>query len=151
MRVMNHSNLPNSGSLVDGVHQLPVRVYWEDTDGGGIVYHAGYVRYMERGRTEFLRALGIDQSALAMGPDAALFAVRHMQIDFLRSARLDDALTVETRPIDESGARLVFQQTIRRDVEVITSAQVTIATITLAGRPRRLPATIRNAIAALMA
>ena len=123
------------------VHLLPIRIYWEDTDAGGIVYHASYVRFLERGRTEFLRALGIDQSALigADGGRGVLFVVRRMTLEFLAPARLDDMVEVETRLVETGGARLSLAQSIRRG-----SAQlITVAVVGLDGRPRRLPADLK--------
>ena len=88
---------------MSAVHQLPVRVYYEDTDFSGVVYHASYLRFMERGRTELIRALGVEQRELFDGDAALGFAVRHMAIDFLRPAVMDDMLTIETR--SRRGAR----------------------------------------------
>jgi acyl-CoA thioester hydrolase len=144
---MTTDDLPLGGHIVDGRHLLPVRVYWEDTDAGGIVYHASYLRFMERGRSEFLRALGLVQSALAAGDAPVLFVVRHMAIDFLKPARLDDLLVVETAPATVGGARLDLTQTVRRDGEAIAAARVTAVSIGPDGRPRRLPAAARAALA----
>jgi acyl-CoA thioester hydrolase len=123
-------------------HRLTVRVYWEDTDAGGIVYHASHVRFFERGRTEWLRDLGVEQSAMAdrSDPDALLFAVRRMEVDYLRPARLDDLLVVETRIGSMVAPRLVLLQRLLRGDEVVAQASVTVVTIGGNGRPRRLPA-----------
>jgi acyl-CoA thioester hydrolase len=137
---------PSGGRLDGRTHRLPVRVYWEDTDAGGIVYHASYVRFLERGRTEYLRAFGISQAALAASGDAVLFAVRHMAIDFLKPARLEDELVVETTPVEHRGARLVLAQAVRRGTDVLVEARVTVAAIGPEGRPRRLPAALRAAV-----
>ena len=91
---------PAAGRHTAEGHVLPVRVYFEDTDFSGVVYHASYLRFMERGRSEFLRALGLVQSAMAAGDAPVLFVVRHMAIDFLKPARLDDLLVVETAPAE---------------------------------------------------
>ena len=125
------------------IHRHPVRVYWEDTDAGGIVYHAGYVRFMERGRTELLRSHGLDQSVLARDSDPVLFAVRHMDIDFRRPAKLDDMLSIETSVTEIGGARMVMTQQVLRGDEVLVAAKVVCAAITPEGRPRRVPDRIR--------
>ena len=124
-----------------GPHHLSVRVYYEDTDFSGAVYHASYLRFMERGRTELLRQAGIDQSALHGGLSDAIpmsFAVRRMTIDFVRPARMDDVLTVETAIEALGGASVTLRQCIRRDGAVLVEAMVKIAFLG-AGRPRRLP------------
>lgn len=119
-----------------GTHVLPVRVYYEDTDAGGVVYHSNYLKYCERGRTEFLRALGIEQSRFVdMG-----FVVRRMVCEFLKPARLDDLLAVRTVYRESGGARLELFQDVRRGDEVLFEAEVTVALIDQRGRPRRFPA-----------
>lgn len=131
--------------IVDQTHRMSVRVYYEDTDAGAIVYHASYVRFMERGRTEFLRERGISQRALASAApaDVILFAVRHMEIDFLKPAKLDDLLDVTTRPVEIGGARVELLQEIRRDGEVLARARVTVVGIGANGRARRIPDHLR--------
>jgi acyl-CoA thioester hydrolase len=99
-------------------HVLPVRVYFEDTDAGGLVYHASYVRFAERGRTDFLRLLGTDARQLITGSasrEPAAFVVRRMNIDFFRPGRMDDLLEVETRVKELGGASVTLIQTITRD------------------------------------
>jgi len=118
-------------------HRFPVRVYYEDTDFSGVVYHASYLRFMERGRTEMLRALGIEQAGLEFG-----FAVRAMQIDYLKPARMDDELTIETTTRSIGGATLDLDQRVLRGEEVLVTASVRIACIAQ-GRPARLPKDIR--------
>jgi acyl-CoA thioester hydrolase len=137
-----------AGRLTRDGHVLPVRIYYEDTDAGGIVYHASYVRFMERGRTDYLRLLGIRQSEASAGPDGVFFAVRHMEIDFLRPARLDDLVEVITAPHEISGARLVLAQSVVRAGETLVGARVTVAAIGATGRPRRIPDSVRAAIGA---
>lgn len=135
---------PPAGALVDGVHRLPIRVYYEDTDFSGVVYHASYLRFMERGRTEFVRALGLDQGGLfdpASGRGLA-FVVRSMTIDFLRPARMDDVLTVETRPADVKGASLVNLQRVLRGEETLVTAEVKVACVA-DGRACRIPDELR--------
>lgn len=123
------------------VHTHTVRVYWEDTDAGGIVYHASHVRFFERGRTEFLRSLGVNQSDHAdrSEPDALLFTVRRLEIDYLRAARLDDLLAVETTVREVGGSRLVLGQRLLREGELVADAIVVVVAINGAGRPRRIP------------
>ena len=117
------------------VHILPVRVYYEDTDAGQVVYHANYLKYCERARTDCLRLLGIHQHTFAdMG-----FVVRRMTCDFLKSARLDDLLEVETRFLGLGGARLELGQRVMRQGNTLFQALVTVALVDRAGRPKRLP------------
>lgn len=129
-----------------GTHRFPVRVYYEDTDFSGNVYHGSYVKFFERGRTEWLRALGLHHSELA--EEGLAFAVRHMEIDFLRAAHIDDALTVTTTPVSASGARVVLDQAIFRGEDLLCSGRVTIAVITAAGKATRLPAALRRLLLA---
>lgn len=125
----------------DGEHVLAVRVYYEDTDAGGVVYHASYLRFAERGRAEMLRALGI---ARAPGPESPVFAVRRCEVDFLRPARLDDALEVRTRLDGASAASLWFGQTVRRGGETLAAMRVRIVLVRPDGRPTRIPANLRR-------
>jgi len=129
-------------------HLFPVRVYYEDTDFSGAVYHASYLRFMERGRTEWLRAIGIDQSALFAAPQAESFGfvVRHMKIDFHAPARMDDLLTIETRARKIGGASLDLAQRVLRGDDVLAAAEVRIGCVAR-GRPARLPATVRAKLA----
>ncbi|MEJ1158132.1 tol-pal system-associated acyl-CoA thioesterase [Prosthecomicrobium sp. N25] len=136
-----------AGRLGPDGHCLPVRIYYEDTDAGGIVYHAAYVRFMERGRTDFLRHLGVRQSEASAGPEGVFFAVRHMEIDFLKPARLDDLVEVRTALREIGGARLVLAQSVRIGAEILVSAKVTIAALGKTGRPRRIPEAVRAAFA----
>ncbi len=109
---------PTEGTIVAGRHLLPMRVYYEDTDWSGVVYHASYLRFLERGRTEFLRAAGVDQSILHAEGEGLTFAVRRMTIDYLRAARMDDVLLVETHTGEVRGASLVIAQRILRGDEI---------------------------------
>ena len=129
-----------------------MRVYWEDTDGGGVVYHARYLNFFERARTEWLRSLGMNQSELADKHDT-VFAVRRMEIDFRLAARLDDELLVSAQPIGLGAARVTFEQKIHRaaDHELLAQAQVEAACLAAEScRAVRLPAWIRQPIAASM-
>ena len=130
---------PTAGWFEGREHRLPVRVYYEDTDATGLVYHANYVRYLERGRTDFLRAVGISHSELREGEDPAAFAVVRVEVDYRRAARLDDALTVRTLFDVVRGPRLVVRQSITRGDEVLIEAVVEVVCITLDGRARRPP------------
>ena len=127
------------------VHKLPIRVYYEDTDAGGIVYHSVYVNYAERGRTEMLRAIGYDQSRL-VEEENILFAVRSMNVDFRRPAVLDDLLSVETRIKDIKGASFVMDQRVMREEELLVGLEVKIASISTEKRPMRTPKHILDAM-----
>ena len=122
---------------VQQAHVLPVRVYYEDTDAGGIVYYANYLRFAERGRTEFLRARAPD-AARALRDAGAAFAVRHCVADYRRPARLDDALDVHTRVTAIGGASLTMGQDIRRDGDILVDLVVKLVCIDRGGRPLRL-------------
>ncbi len=126
-------------------HTIPIRVYYEDTDFSGLVYHASHLRFMERGRTELLRELGIHQRALLEGETGAgfFFVVRAMNIDFRRPALMDDLLTVETRLEAIGGASLTLAQRVLRGNEPLVSATVTVAAVE-GGRARRLPPEVRD-------
>jgi len=133
---------PSAGAFHGREHRLPVRVYYEDTDFTGVVYHANYLRYFERGRSDFLRLAGADHSAL-LGIEAPIaFVVVRMEIDFQRPARIDDALTVATTYDSVRGARFSIAQRLSRGDEPIAAAEVSVASIDLQGRPRRPPAAL---------
>lgn len=141
-----------AGRIVTGAagqhHVLPVRVYFEDTDAGGVVYHASYVRFAERGRTDFLRLLGTDARRLIDGSDnrePAAFVVRRMSCDFLRPSRMDDLLEVETRVKEIGGASVTLIQTIMRDGARIFEAEVTVVLVSVSGKPLRLSEAVRGA------
>lgn len=123
-------------------HRLPIRVYYEDTDAAGIVYYANYLRFIERGRTEFVRARGVDQRALREA-EGIVFAVRHVEADYLAPARLDDELEVETSIESVGGARITMRQEVFRDGQKLFSALVVLVALTDAGQATRLPANIR--------
>jgi acyl-CoA thioester hydrolase len=135
-----------AGHIVKGTHVLPVRVYYEDTDFSGAVYHANYLKFCERGRSDALRLLGIHHRELQgqLG-----FVVRHMTCDFLKPARIDDLLLIETRFIDIGGARLDIDQRIGRDGETIFKAKVTVALVDAQGRPKRITEDMRRALIVL--
>jgi acyl-CoA thioester hydrolase len=124
----------------------PARVYWEDTDGGGVVYHANYLRFLERSRTECLRALGISQTTLVQEL-GVLFVVASLTIDYRRPARLDDALTITCDVAADGGACLSFQQQILRGEDVLVAASVRVASIDAQSfRPKRVPAAVVDAL-----
>jgi acyl-CoA thioester hydrolase len=132
-------------------HRLGVRVYYEDTDFSGVVYHASYLRFLERGRTEFLRALGIEHRAIFESGGAGwYFAVRAMSIDFRKPALMDDALLVETGVQAIGGASIEMAQAIIRDGEVLVTAKVKIAVVA-SGKATRVPALLSAKLKALQA
>ena len=114
-----------------------VRVFYEDTDFSGYVYHANYLKYCERARSDYLQVIGIDQNAMFAEGNA--FVVRNMDCEFLRPARFEDVLDVETRLVEISGARFELAQVVRRGAEDIFKAKVTVAIIGAGGRPQRIP------------
>jgi acyl-CoA thioester hydrolase len=124
------------------IHRLHLRVYYEDTDFSGVVYHASYLRFMERGRTELIRALGVEQRELFDGDVALAFAVRRMGIDFLKPALMDDQLIIETQPTTVHGASMEVMQRVLRGEEVLVTAQVKVACVG-GGRARRIPDGLR--------
>ena len=128
--------LPPSGAIDGGIHRLSARVYFEDTDTAGIMYHAKYLHFMERGRTEFLRVAGIDHGAAVKAGEGA-YAVTEMQIKWLRPAKLDDVLTIETRLISVRACAIA--QRITRAGEPLLDATLVAAFLDPAGRPRRQP------------
>jgi acyl-CoA thioester hydrolase len=125
------------------VHTIPVRVYYEDTDFSGVVYHASYLRFMERGRTELIRALGVEQRELFDGETALGFAVRRMTIEFIRPALMDDLLSVETRSVAARGATMDVEQRVLRGTEELVTAKVLVACVG-GGRARRIPDGLRK-------
>jgi len=135
---------------VEACHRLAIRVYYEDTDAGGIVYYANYLRFAERGRTEWLRELGFENSQLLAQKGIAL-AVRRVSAEYLRPARLDDALVVETRLTALRGASLDMVQAVRRGSEELVRMALTLACMDGEGRARRLPAEVRNEMARFVA
>lgn len=125
------------------IHQFPLRVYYEDTDLGGIVYYANYLKFIERGRSEWVREIGVDQVALKLN-DGVVFAVRHIEADYYSPARYDDELVVTTAVESVSGARWILRQTVERGGDLLFNALVTIVAINDLGVPTRLPAVFRQ-------
>ena len=126
-------------------HRLACRVYYEDTDLAGIVYHANYLKFIERARTEWVRTLGIDQTRLRDGA-GIVFAVRRVVAEYLAPARFDDLLEVQTRPLSATGARIVLDQRVMRAGAALFTAEVTLVAMTLAGRPARLPPAVATVL-----
>jgi len=140
-----------AGRLEAGRHVLPVRVYYEDTDFSGLVYHASYLRFMERGRSDMIRLLGVHHSALAAGEGPRLaFVVRRMEIDFLRPARIDDVLEVVTEPAASTAAAITLAQTVSRSGEALVRARVQIVLVDEKGRPQRLASALPEKARRLM-
>jgi acyl-CoA thioester hydrolase len=141
---------PPSGAFDGREHVLPVRVYYEDTDFTGVVYHASYLRFFERGRTEFLRAAGVEHAALLALPEPCAFAVTHISVAFRRAARVDAALQVRTAYRWGKGVRIEARQRILRGGELIAEAEVEVVCIRLDGRPRRPPPELIARLALLL-
>jgi acyl-CoA thioester hydrolase len=139
------------GEIIDGRHVQRVRVYYEDTDFTGIVYHANYLRFMERGRTNYLRLLGADHRALFAATEREApgfaFVVRSMTIDFLKPARMDDLLDIVTQPDEVKGASILLRQRVLRADELLVEARVRVAFVS-GGRAKPIPKPLRIAMQA---
>jgi acyl-CoA thioester hydrolase len=137
-----------AGRIECETHILPVRVYFEDTDCGGVVYHANFLKFCERGRSDFIRLLGIGAKSLAdpARGEPAIFVVRRVEIDYLKPARMDDVLEVVTTCDEIGSASLVLQQDVRRDGTLVASAKVTVVLVSHTGKPQRLGALLRGAL-----
>jgi acyl-CoA thioester hydrolase len=132
-------------------HVLPIRVYFEDTDFSGLVYHGSYVRWCERGRSDFLRLIGNDHRALidgAAGREPAAFVVRRMHLEFLRPARIDEVLEVTTRVKETTAATLTLDQRVSRGDMQLFTAEVMVVLVSASGKPQRLSAALRDALRA---
>lgn len=130
-------------------HVLPVRVYFEDTDFSGLVYHASYVRWCERGRSDYMRHIGNEHRALiegGEGAEPAAFVVRRMRLEFLKPAQIDDVLEVETRVIEAKGATLSLAQRVVRDGTVLFEAEVLVVLVSVSGKPQRLSQRLRTGL-----
>ena len=139
-------NPPTSGHIAGGVHVLPLRIYYEDTDAAGIVYYANWLRFLERGRTELLRLLGQEHSALR-DERGVNWVVRRLAIDYLKPARLDETIEVVTSCGELRGATLGMIQQARRGEEILVRAELVVACMGATGRPVRLPPILRAALA----
>jgi len=138
MSVSDLMPAPATGRFLAAVHHFPLRVYFEDTDLSGLVYHANYLRYMERARSDMLRIAGIDQRAHHEG-GAGVYAVTDLHIRYRRPARLDDDLMVVSRVTDVRATRCTIHQSVRCGAEELTDAAITVAWLTPQGRPQRQP------------
>jgi acyl-CoA thioester hydrolase len=134
------------GAIIDGRHHMQIRVYYEDTDFSGIVYHANYLRFMERGRTNHLRLMGAEQHSLFAEAEQETpgfaFVVRSMHLDFLKPARMDDLLDIVTWPVAVKGASITLAQEVRRGADVLVKAEVRVACIS-EGRAQPIPRALR--------
>jgi acyl-CoA thioester hydrolase len=143
--------LPLAGEIQDGRHVLPIRVYYEDTDFSGVVYHASYLRFMERGRTDYLRLLGVDHRGLFEETERQApgfhFVVRSMRIEFLKPACMDDVLAITTEPAEVKGASITLLQKVARGAETLVEAHVRVAFVS-GGRAQRMPLPLRTAMLA---
>jgi acyl-CoA thioester hydrolase len=140
------SELKGLGRFDGKMHILPLRVYYEDTDLSGVVYHANYLRYMERGRTEFFRAVGIKLAGLEDAEPTA-WTLRKVQLEYFRPARLEDQLEVRTACSSVTGARMTADQRIYAGDALLTHGTVEACIITLSGKPRRIPQDVRDKLA----
>ncbi len=138
------------GYIQDDAHLFPIRVYWEDTDAGSIVYYANYLKFTERARSDMLRQLGVDQRQMLETGDGAMFAVRDVTVAYLQPARLDDDLTVATRLVGMKGATITLAQDVLRGDDTLVATTVRAAFIGLGGKPRRIPPDIRSAMERLV-
>jgi acyl-CoA thioester hydrolase len=139
---------PTSGRLSNGRHILPLRIYYEDTDAQGIVYYANWLRFLERGRTELLRALGLEHSALR-AESGLNWVVRRCTIEYLKPARLDETIDVVTGCGELRGASLDMIQQARRGEDLLVHAELLVACMSNNGRPMRIPAEARTALGAV--
>jgi acyl-CoA thioester hydrolase len=140
---------PDLAGRIEGeIHLLPVRVYFEDTDFAGYVYHANFLKFCERGRSDFIRLLGIHHQSLANPEEGegAVFVVRRIEIDYLKPGRLDDVLEVITRCGHIGGASLVLDQEVRRGETVLVRARVTVVLVSKSGKPQRIGSLVRGAL-----
>ena len=142
-----------AGRIEAGKHILPVRVYHEDTDFTGLVYHANYLKFCERGRSDFVRLAGIGQTELFAGDsekEPAVFVVRHMDVEFLKPARMDDVLEIVTSVDEIGGAAMTLCQEVTRDGVVLVRIRVKIVLIGASGKPRRLGELVRHGLQAFV-
>jgi len=141
---------PDLAGCIEGSHHiLPIRVYFEDTDFSGLVYHTSYLRWCERGRSDFIRLLGVRHSDLFTagdGQEAAAFVVRRMEVDYLRPARIDEVVEVITECTETGGAHLTLVQRVERSGTVLCHVTVKVVLISQSGKPMRLPAAVRGSM-----
>ena len=142
---------PNAGRFEGRIHLLPVRIYYEDTDFTGLTYHANYLRFFERGRSDFLRLAGVCHRAFLGGEQPMGFAVNKMALEFQKPARIDDALVVRTKFETMKGPRIFIAQAVLRGSETLVTAEVEVCCISLSGRPRKPPAMLLDRLAPYLA
>jgi len=143
------SEWPDLAGRIEGdTHILPVRVYFEDTDCGGVVYHANFLKFCERGRSDFIRLLGIDATNLADPEqgEPAIFIVRRVEIDFLKPGRMDDVLEIVTTCAEIGRASLTLDQQVRRGDQPLAKAKVTVVLVSSSGKPQRIGQLVRGAL-----
>lgn len=143
------SNWPDLAGRIEGDrHILPVRVYFEDTDFTGLVYHANFLKFAERGRSDFIRNLGIDHRSLEnpVEGDPAVFVVRRIEVDYLKPAHIDEVLEVVTHCAEIGGATLILSQEVRRDGVTLARLKVSVVLVSKAGKPQRLGRLVRDAL-----
>jgi acyl-CoA thioester hydrolase len=145
------ARLPTRGWFEGKAFVFPLSVYYEDTDLSGVVYHATYLRFMERGRSEFLRASGLRHQGMLDAEEPLVWTVRKVSIDYRNPARVDEALEVHTIVRGLSGARMQLQQTIRRGDDILTEAEVEVCVINLSGQSRRIPKLVAAKLTTIMA
>ncbi len=138
------SDASGSGRFEGKVHILPLRIYYEDTDLSGVVYHANYLRFMERGRSEFFRCAGITRLAMLDDAEPSAWTLRKATLEYLRPARVDDLIEVRTVCTSLTGARMTADQKIYLDGQLLTRGAVEACVISLSGKPRRIPAGMRE-------
>lgn len=144
---MSNMVVPASGEIKGKTHIYPVRIFFEDTDAGGIVYHANYLKFAERARSEFIRAIGWDQREKLLSEENIGFAVRHCEADYKASARLEDVLEVQTTVTKLSGASMVMNQSFLKDGQEIVNVKVKLACLVLdEGIPYRMPSDLKDKI-----
>lgn len=141
---MTDTTLSGLGHFDGRIHVLPLRVYYEDTDLSGFVYHANYLRYMERARTEFFRLAGVERMAELEAEEPTAWAIREVRVSYHRPARLDDALMIKTRVTALSGARIGAVQKIYAGETLLVEGRIEACIVTLKGQPRRLPVELRT-------
>jgi len=142
--------LDAAGEFRGKTHILPIRIYYEDTDLSGVVYHANYLRFMERGRSEYFRCAGITRLAQLEDPEPTAWTLKKASLEYHRPARLDELVEVHTRCTGLTGARMTASQSIHRNGTLLVQGQVEACIITLSGKPRRIPEDIRAKLAPLL-
>ena len=146
---MKAERWPELAGRIEGqTHVLPIRVYFEDTDFTGLVYHANFLKFCERGRSDFIRLLGIDHRSLANPAEGepAVFVVRRIEIDYLKPARIDEVLEVVTRCAEIGGASLRLDQEVRKDGGVLARVHVVVVLVSPSGKPQRIGNLVRGAL-----